>query len=108
MESFIKQPSEACWKAIDFSARLENVTTPTVSDTITAITSALSYNEATGLADTTVLGSGVNVPYISGVYVYFLAQAGVHGSTYRYTVKITTSSGQIAEKDILMKVKEIS
>lgn len=104
LEKFKKQPSEADWKACDFLRRLENVTAPDTPDTIASIVSAVAYDETAGAADASVLGSGAFAPYIYAEFVYFFAQAGEDGHTYKFTITIVTNNGQIAEKDVLMQV----
>ena len=99
MISFRKQPSEARWVSVDFADGLQNAVTPLTPDTISSYTIVV-VDEATG-ASAAVLGAGA----ASGGFVFFLAQAGTDARTYKFTVVMTTSSGQICEQDVRMKVK---
>ena len=92
MDSFIKQPDEEYPIVVDFSAVLgdgETISTKTVTATLSDVS-----------ATTTVIDSSS----ISGDTIILTVKGGTENN-YKITVKITTSLGNVYEKDVLMNVR---
>ncbi len=94
--SFTKQPSEVVTIGVDWTDRLGE------GEVLSAVT-----------ADATDLASGAATPEVlqayglSGNTSYATVRDGTSGRTYKITLRVTTSTGQVYEADISMHVEEL-
>ena len=96
MADFLKQPSEEFTIALDFSGDLD--TGETLSSAVVT---------ATDSAGTDVTATIVVSDAVSGDTWAVRVQAGTAGSDYKITVVVTTSTGQVYEHEVMMRVREL-
>lgn len=94
MSPFTKQPSEVFPISIDFSDVLDT------SEIITSIT-VTAY-----LIDVDVTSQVIDLNSFSETKVTIRVKGGTTGNKYKITALITTSLGNIYERDLIMKVIE--
>lgn len=92
--TFTKQPSEIFSITMDFGKVL--AASETISTKV--VTATLSGADATS----TVIDSST----ISGSTVQVKVKAGTTGNSYKITIKITTSTGNVFEDEVTMTVTE--
>ena len=91
---FDKQPDEEFSIVIDFSDRLEDEETIDTK-TVTAINIATG-EEAAIVASSTIDGNNINIKVVDGI----------DKNDYKITIKITTSSSNTLEEEVIMHVVE--
>jgi hypothetical protein len=97
MDSFTKQSSEQFTITIDFSNRLG------AGETISSYTLTTINNSTSEDVESTI----VNSDTYDTTKVYINVKAGTNGTTYKFTILVTTSSSNKYEKDLLMKIIDI-
>ena len=97
MDYEAKQPSEADWHAFDFTAVF---TDP--GETIASKTEAATLIADGSVSTATVLNTVKS--YIDGLVVYLWVRAGADGEQHKITCVATSSTGRIAEGDVLYTV----
>jgi len=91
-----KQPSEIFSFNMDFGKMLAS--TETISTrTVTAVISGTSTDATSTVIDSSAISSSI---------IQVKVKAGATGTSYKITIKITTSTGNVFEDEVTMTVTE--
>lgn len=97
MDTIIKQPAETFSVTVDFTPRMASGEALT-----SAVVTAIKMSDGSDASSSVITSSSVSTPNVS-----IRIKAGTAGEDYKVTVRATTTTTEVYEKDFLIQVREL-